>query len=340
MSSYTIMSGFSKMQKESDELLQQDDNRLTIFPIKYPQVWDMYQKAVSTFWVPEEIDFSRDLDDWETLNDNEQYFIKHILAFFSSSDTIVNINLGERFINEVKILEAKFFYAFQESIENIHSHTYSLLIDTYVKDTEEKDKIFNAVVHIPCIKRKADWCFKWIADEDASFGQRLIAFAIVEGVFFSGAFCSIFWMKEKGKLPGLTFSNELISRDEALHVEFAILLYSMITNKVNQSDVHEMFRDAIEVEKNFIIDSIPCAMLGMNATLMTEYIQFVADRLLIQLGYDKIWNVGNPFPFMDRSSLECRTNFFESRVAEYSKANVGGGNSHSDLRTFDISEDF
>lgn len=333
------MSDFSKMDA-GEELLQQDDNRLTIFPVKYPQIWEMYQKAVSTFWVPEEIDFSRDMDDWNGLNDNERHFIKHILAFFGSSDTLVNMNINERFIQEVKIMEAKFFYAFQESIENIHSHTYSLLIDTYVTDQDEKGKIFNAITTIPCIQKKADWCFKWINDKEASLGQRLIAFAIVEGVFFSGAFCSIFWLKEKGKLPGLTFSNELISRDEALHVEFALLLYTMISNKMTEDAVHEMFRDALEVETNFITESIPCAMLGMNSTLMTEYIQFVADRLLVQLGYNKLWNSANPFPFMDRSNIECRTNFFEARVAEYSKANVGGNGSHSDLRTFDISEDF
>ncbi len=333
------MSVFSKMAP-TEELLQQEDNRLTIFPIRFPKIWDMYNKAVSTFWVPEEIDFSRDMDHWNSMNENEQYFIKHILAFFSSSDTIVNMNIGERFINEVKILEAKFFYGFQEAIENIHSHTYSLLIDTYIKDNEEKDRIFNAILHIPCIKQKADWCFKWINDQDASFAQRLIAFAIVEGVFFSGAFCSIFWLKEKGKMPGLTFSNELISRDEALHVEFAVLLYSMIQHKVSENVVHGMFEEAIEVEKNFIIDSIPCAMLGMNSDLMTEYIQFVADRLLLQLGYTKRWHAKNPFPFMDRSNLECRTNFFESRVAEYAKANVGGSTSHSELRTFDLDDDF
>ena len=333
------MSVFSETT-HSEELLQQEDNRLTIFPIKYPKVWDMYNKAVSTFWVPEEIDLSKDIDDWNGLSDNEQYFIKHILAFFSSSDTIVNMNIGERFINEVKIMEAKFFYGFQEAIENIHSHTYSLLIDTYVKDDNEKDKIFNAILHIPCIKQKADWCFKWIYDHEASFAQRLVAFAIVEGVFFSGAFCAIFWLKEKGKMPGLTFSNELISRDEGLHVEFAILLYSMINNKLPEETVHGMFEDALSVEKNFIIDSIPCSMLGMNSSLMTEYIQFVADRLLLQLGYKKKWNATNPFPFMDRSNLECRTDFFESRVAEYSKANVGNSTSIDNLRTFDLSDDF
>ena len=333
------MATFSKMAPV-EEILQQDDERLTIFPVKYPQVWEMYQKAISTFWVPEEIDFSRDTDDWNGLNENEQFFIKHILAFFGSSDTIVNMNIEDRFIKEVKMMEAKFFYAFQASIENIHSHTYSLLIDTYVTDAAEKDKVFNAITHIPCVKKKAEWCFKWIEDDEASLAQRLIAFAIVEGVFFSGAFCSIFWMKEKGKLPGLTFSNELISRDEALHVEFAVLLYSMITHRLDQEEVYEMFRDALRVETEFITESIPCAMLGMNATLMTEYIQFVADRLLVQLGYEKLNNTANPFPFMDRSNIECRTNFFEARVAEYSKANVGGNGSQNDLRSFEINEDF
>ena len=328
------------MSALTEELLIEQTERLTIFPIQYHAIWSMYQKAISSFWVPEEIDFSRDMTDWNALSQNERFFIRHILAFFSSSDTIVNMNLGERFISEVKPLEAKFFYSFQEAIENIHSHTYSLLIDTYIQDSKERDETFNAIKHIPCIKRKANWCFKWIMDKEASFGQRLIAFAIVEGVFFSGAFCSIFWLKEKGKLHGLTFSNELISRDEALHVEFAVLLYTMISNKVPQQVVHDMFKDALEVETNFIVDSIPCAMLGMNSELMVEYIKFVSDRLLIQLGYEKIWNGANPFPFMDRSNLECRTNFFESRVAEYSKANVATNKSHDELRQFDIESDF
>ena len=229
------------MSALTEELLIEQPERLTIFPIQYHAIWSMYQKAISSFWVPEEIDFSRDMTDWNALSPNERFFIRHILAFFSSSDTIVNMNLGERFISEVQPLEAKFFYSFQEAIENIHSHTYSLLIDTYIQDSKERDETFNAIKHIPCIKRKANWCFKWIMDKEASFGQRLIAFAIVEGVFFSGAFCSIFWLKEKGKLHGLTFSNELISRDEALHVEFAVLLYTMISNKVPQQVVHDMF---------------------------------------------------------------------------------------------------
>jgi ribonucleotide reductase beta subunit family protein with ferritin-like domain len=325
---------------QSEILLTEEENRLTIFPIKYDHIWEMYKKAVSSFWTAEEIDLSKDIDDFYRLSDNERYFIKHILAFFSSSDTIVNINLGERFLNDVKILEAKFFYAFQMSIENIHSETYSLLIDTYFKDSNEKHEALNAIQYIPCIKKKADWCFKWINDNDASFSQRLIAFAVVEGIFFSGAFCSIFWLKERGMMPGLAFSNELISRDEGMHVEFAVLLYSMIQNKLSQDIVHQIIKEAVEVEKNFIIESIPCSMLGMNAELMSVYIEFVADRLLSQLGYDKIWNSKNPFPFMERISIETKSNFFESRVSQYSKANVGNKQEHSEIRKFVLDADF
>lgn len=304
-------------------LLTEEPNRLTIFPIKHHDIWDMYQKALAAFWTVPEVDLSKDHDDWRALSENEQFFIKNVLAFFGSSDTIVNINLGERFMQEVQVLEAKYFYAFQLSIENIHSEMYSLLIDTYVKDAAEKMRLLNAVENIPCIKQKADWCFRWINDHNASFAQRLIAFAIVEGVFFSGAFASIFWLKEKGVMPGLCFSNELISRDEALHVEFAVLLYSMIQQKVDTATVHDMFKDAVDVEKAFIIHSIPCSLLGMNADLMSTYIEFVADRLLVQLGYPKLFNAANPFPFMERISIQNRTNFFEARVGEYSKANVG-----------------
>lgn len=324
----------------SEELLNQDSERLTIFPIKYPQIWEMYKKAVASFWVVEELDLSKDMVDWEKLSDNERHFIKNVLAFFSSSDTIVNINLGERFLNEVQILEAKFFYGFQMAIENIHSEAYSLLIDTYIKDSVEKDKLFNAIQHIPCIREKADWCFKWINDHDSTFAQRLIAFAIVEGIFFSGAFCSIFWLKERGLMPGLAFSNELISRDESLHVEFAVQLYSMIKDRIPQEKVHDMFRDAVSVEKSFIIDSIPCALLGMNADLMGQYIEFVADRLLVQLDYEPIFKAHNPFPFMDRISISNRTNFFEGRVAEYSKANVGMKKDHASLYEFTLDADF
>ncbi len=324
----------------SEILLTNNENRLTIFPIQYDEIWDMYKKAVSSFWTAEEIDLSKDIDDLNKLSDNERKFIKNILAFFSSSDTIVNINLGERFLNEVQILEAKFFYAFQMAIENIHSETYSLLIDTYFKDPVEKHESFNAIQYIPCIQRKADWCFKWINDHTTLFSQRLIAFAIVEGVFFSGAFCSIFWLKERGLMPGLAFSNELISRDEGMHVEFAVLLYSMIENRLAEENVHQIMKEAVEVEKNFIIESIPCSLLGMNAELMSQYIEFVADRLLSQLNYNKIWNVRNPFPFMERISIETKSNFFESRVSQYSKANVGNKQQHLELRKFTLDAEF
>jgi ribonucleotide reductase beta subunit family protein with ferritin-like domain len=324
----------------TEVLLTDDENRLTIFPIRHNNIWAMYKKALSSFWTAEEIDLSKDIDDFNKLSDNEKLFIKHILAFFSSSDTIVNINLGERFLNDVKVLEAKFFYAFQMTIENIHSETYSLLIDTYFKDATEKYEALNAIQCIPCIKKKADWCFKWINDDESSFAQRLLAFAIVEGVFFSGAFCSIFWLKERSMMPGLCFSNELISRDEGMHVEFAVLLYSMIETKLPEETVHSIMREAVEVEKNFIIESIPCSMLGMNKDLMSTYIEFVADRLLSQLGYTKLWNVNNPFPFMERISLETKSNFFESRVSQYSKANVGGKQDHSELRKFTLDADF
>ena len=329
------------MAKENnEEVLLKKNDRLAIFPIQHDDMWDMYKKSVSAFWTPEELDLSKDIDDFNKLTENEKTFIKHILAFFSSSDTIVNINLGERFLNDVQVLEAKFFYAFQMAIENIHSETYSLLIDTYFKDPVEKQQAFNAVNHMPCIKKKADWCFKWIEDENAPFSQRLLAFALVEGVFFSGAFCSIFWLKERGLMQGLSFSNELISRDEGMHVEFAVLLYSKLENKLSQATVHRIFKEAVEVEKVFINDSIPCSMLGMNADLMCLYIEFVADRLLTQLNYEKIWNSANPFPFMERISIESKSNFFESRVSQYSKANVGGKQEHSQIRKFDLEADF
>jgi ribonucleotide reductase beta subunit family protein with ferritin-like domain len=325
----------------AEQILLPEENRLTIFPIKHHDMWDMYQKALAAFWTVPEVDLSKDLDDWKNLSDNERFFIKNVLAFFGSSDTIVNINLGERFMQEIQVLEAKFFYAFQMSIENIHSEMYSLLIDTYVKDAVEKQKLFNAIENVPCIKQKADWCFKWINDHDAPFAQRLIAFAIVEGVFFSGAFASIFWLKEKGVMPGLCFSNELISRDEALHVEFAVLLYNTISNRIDKDTVEAMFREAVDVEKAFIVDSIPCSLLGMNADLMCKYIEFVADRLLLQCGYERIFHSTNPFPFMERISIQNRTNFFEARVGEYSKANVGRKNvDPTKLYEFSLDADF
>lgn len=326
---------------ESEEILLAPENgRLTIFPLKYPEIWNMYKNALASFWVVEELNLAADTNDWNNLTQNERHFIKNILAFFSSSDTIVNINLSERFVNEVKPLEAKFFYSFQEAIESVHSECYSLLIDTYIKDKKEKHETFNAIEYMPCIKQKADWCFKWINDQEAPFAQRLIAFAIVEGVFFSGAFCSIFWLAEKGVMPGLCFSNELISRDEGLHVEFAVMLYSMIKNRISQDTVHDMFKEAVEIEKSFIIESIPCALLGMNSDLMSNYIEFVADRLLVQLGYDKLFNSHNPFSFMERISLETKSNFFENRVGSYSKANVGSKQEHNDLHEFSLEADF
>lgn len=321
-------------------LLTPEENRLTIFPLQHIEIWNMYKKAVSCFWTSEEIDLSKDHDDWVKLSDNERRFIKGVLAFFSSSDTIVNMNLAERFVNEVQPLEAKFFYNFQEAIENIHSEVYSLLIDTYIKDPTEKNETFHAIENNTAIRKKADWCIRWINDHEAPFAQRLIAFAIVEGVFFSGSFCSIFWIKEKGKLPGLCFSNELISRDEGMHVEFAVLLYSYIRERLSQAVVVDMMKDAVRVEKNFIIDCMPCALLGMNSELMSTYIEFVADRLMTQLGYEKIFQARNPFPFMERISIETKSNFFEARVGEYSKANVATKSNQSQIYEFSLDADF
>lgn len=323
-----------------EPLLTPEKDRLTIFPLQHQPIWDMYKKAVSCFWTSEEIDLSKDYDDWVKLSDNERKFIKGVLAFFSSSDTIVNMNLAERFVNEVQPLEARFFYNFQEAIENIHSEVYSLLIDTYLKDPKEKNETFHAVENSPAIRRKADWCMKWINDREAPFAQRLIAFAIVEGVFFSGSFCAIFWIKEKGKMPGLCFSNELISRDEAMHVEFAVLLSSYIQDRLPSGVVVPMMEDAVRVEKNFILDCMPCALLGMNSELMGTYIEFVADRLLTQLGYEKIYHARNPFPFMERISIETKSNFFEARVGEYAKANVGGKSDPTQLYEFSLDADF
>jgi ribonucleoside-diphosphate reductase beta chain len=323
---------------EGEELLVESKNRYVIYPIKYDDIWKMYKLAVSSFWTAEEIDLGKDLDDWNKLSDNERFFIKHILAFFAGSDGVVNENLSSRFMNEVVIPEAKAFYGFQIAIENIHSESYSLLIDTYIKDQQEKTMLLNAIDTIPCIKKKADWAFKWITSKNDSFAHRLVAFAAIEGIFFSGAFCAIFWLKERGLMPGLTFSNELISRDEGLHTEFAILLYSMLKNKLTQDELHGIIRDAVEIENEFITESIPCQMLGMNADLMTQYIKYVADRLTVQLGYDKIYNTQNPFDFMERIGLNLKSNFFESRVGEYSKANVGGD--QKDIFNFTLDADF
>lgn len=305
-----------------EPILKPDDN-YCLFPIKYDDIWSMYMKSVDCFWRAEEIDLSKDLNDWNKLEDNERYFIKMVLAFFASSDGIVNENLGSKFFNEVQIQEARCFYGFQIAMENIHSQTYAILIDTYIRDENEKRKLFNAVNEYPCIKQKSDWALKYINDED-DFGTRLIAFAIVEGVFFSGAFCSIFWIKKRGLLQGLTFSNELISRDEALHTEFAVLLYSKLNNKVDKGKVKDIFKEAVKIEQEFITEALPCRLVGMNSGMMSEYIEFVSDRLLVQLGYDKIWETKNPFTWMECISLEGKTNFFERRVSEYALANKTG----------------
>ena len=310
------------MSKTTTELLlAPDDNRFVMFPIKCDDIWKMYKKQVDCFWRAEEIDLSKDLTHWESLNADEKYFISMILAFFAASDGIVLENLASRFMNDVQLAEARAFYGFQIAMENIHSETYSLLIETYIKDNEQKDKLFNAISNFPCIKKKSDWAQKWIHDNRSSFATRLVAFACVEGIFFSGAFCSIYWLKKRGLMPGLTFSNELISRDEALHCEFAVLLYNKLQKKIDKARIHEIIREAVEIETEFICEALPCKLIGMNAELMTQYIKFVADRLSLQLGYKKIYNVTNPFDFMDLISLEGKTNFFERKVAEYSLAN-------------------
>ena len=323
----------SKTQTEL--LLQEDDSRYVMFPLQDQDIWKMYKKQVDCFWRAEEIDLSKDMSHWESLTNEEKYFISHILAFFAASDGIVLENLAARFMGEVQLSEARAFYGFQIAMENIHSETYSLLIDTYIKDREEKMTLFKAIDNFPCIKKKADWAIKWINDKRSSFATRLIAFACIEGIFFSGAFCSIFWLKKRGLMPGLTFSNELISRDEALHTEFAILLYSKLNKKVNKTRVMEIIKEAVEIEKEFISEALPCRLIGMNGELMCQYIEFVADRLSLQLGYDKIYNKSNPFDFMDMISIEGKTNFFEKRVSEYALAEK---TKTEDV--FDLSDDF
>jgi len=309
------------MSKTSQELLlAPDDNRFVMFPIKFDDIWKMYKKQMDCFWRAEEIDLSKDLTHWESLNGDEKHFISMILAFFAASDGIVLENLGLRFMSEVQLAEAKAFYGFQIAMENIHSIMYSQLIETYIKDSIEKNKLFNALNNYQCIRKKGDWALKWIKDKDSSFATRLVAFACVEGIFFSGAFCSIYWIKKRGLLPGLTFSNELISRDEALHTEFAILLYSKLENKLSKELINNIVREAVSIEKEFICEALPCNLIGMNQKLMSQYIEFVADRLLLQLGYDKIYNVSCPFDFMENISVEGKTNFFEKRVGEYALA--------------------
>jgi ribonucleoside-diphosphate reductase subunit M2 len=304
-----------------EPLLRSDNSRYVMFPIKDNDIWEMYKKQIDCFWTVGEVDTSKDLAHWKTLTDEEKHFISLILAFFSSSDGIVMENLASRFMNDVQLAEARAFYGFQIAMENIHSHMYSVLIDTYIKDYDERDKLFHAIDNFSCIAKKANWAKKWISDNRSSFASRLVAFAVVEGIFFSSAFASIYWIKKRGIMPGLTFSNELISRDEALHTEFAILLYSKLQRKLPKKRVYDIIQEAVEIEKEFIVEAIPCRMIGMNATLMSQYIEFVADRLCLQLGYDKIYNSKNPFEFMELISMESKVNFFERTNSEYALAN-------------------
>lgn len=310
------------MSATPEPILQENADRFVLFPIRHNEIWQMYKKAEASFWTAEEIDLMQDLNDWENrLNEDEKHFVKHVLAFFAASDGIVNENLAINFLNEVQYPEARCFYGFQIMIENIHSETYSLLIDTYIKDPAEKDYLFHAIQNLDCVSKKADWALRWISK--GSFAERLIAFAAVEGIFFSGSFCSIFWLKKRGLMPGLSFSNELISRDEGLHCDFACLLYKNLVNKLSEETVKAIIADAVEIEKEFISDALPVRLIGMNADLMKQYIEFVADRLLVSLGYSKIYNSTNPFDFMEMISMPGKTNFFEKRVSEYRKAGVG-----------------
>lgn len=322
-----------------EPILKENKDRFVLFPIQHNDIWEFYKKAEASFWTAEEIDLSQDLKDWSnTMSDDEQHFIKHVLAFFAASDGIVNENLAENFVAEVQYTEAKFFYGFQIAVENIHSETYSLLIDTYVKDPKEKDYLFNAIETMDCVKKKAEWALRWI--EEGSFAERLIAFAAVEGIFFSGSFCSIFWLKKRGLMPGLAFSNELISRDEGLHCDFACLLYTNhVKNQLSQETVQKIIKDAVAIEKEFVTDALPVKLIGMNADLMCQYIEFVADRLLGELGCDKVYNSTNPFDFMEMISLQGKTNFFEKRVGEYQKAGVMDSGDKEKSK-FSLDEDF
>ncbi|KAF8626721.1 hypothetical protein AX17_006487 [Amanita inopinata Kibby_2008] len=331
---------------ESEEpLLKESKRRFVLFPIQYHEIWQMYKKAEASFWTAEEMDLSKDLHDWTNrLNDNERHFVSHVLAFFAASDGIVNENLVERFSNEVQAAEARCFYGFQIMMENIHSETYSLLIDTYIKDPAQREYLLDAVETIPCIKRKADWALRWISDKQSTFAERLVAFAAVEGIFFSGSFASIFWLKKRGLMPGLTFSNELISRDEGMHTDFACLLFSHLKRRPHPEVVKTIITEAVEIEQEFLTEALPVKLIGMNAELMCQYIEFVADRLLVSLGNDKIYNVTNPFDFMDMISLQGKTNFFEKRVSDYQKANVNlsttADSSTQSSKLFVLDEDF
>lgn len=328
----------STQQTNYEPLTASQENRFVLFPIKHSEMWTLYKDHMAVFWTVEEIDFVSDLEDWEKLNNNERHFIKNILAFFAGSDGIVLENLLTRFSTEIEIPEARCFYGFQAAMENIHSEAYSLMIDTYIKDENEKTKLFHAIDEIPCVQKKSQWAINWMQDNKATFGTRLVAFAVVEGIFFSGSFCAIYWLRERGLMNGLTFSNELISRDEGLHTDFAVFLYKKyIVNKMDKEMIYNLISEAVDIEKEFITESLPCNLIGMNCQLMSQYIEFVADRLLVQLGYDKKWNTQNPFDFMERISMAGKTNFFEKRVAEYSKANVGH---NKDKMRFSKTEEF
>jgi len=324
------------MAQVQEPILEANNNRFVLFPIQHDDIWAFYKRAEASFWTAEEIDLASDLVDWESkLNDDEKYFIKHVLAFFAASDGIVNENLAENFLSEVQYTEAKFFYGFQIAMENVHSETYSLLIDTYIKDTKEKNHLFNAIETLDCVKKKADWALRWI--DEGNFAERLVAFAAVEGIFFSGSFCAIFWLKKRGLMPGLSFSNELISRDEGLHCDFACLLYNNhVQNKMTEEEIRTIILDAVEIEKEFVTDAIPVRLIGMNSESMSQYIEFVADRLLMELGCKKEYDAANPFDFMDMISIQGKTNFFEKRVGEYQKAGVLGDSSQA----FSLDEDF
>ncbi|NP_001079369.1 ribonucleotide reductase M2 B (TP53 inducible) S homeolog [Xenopus laevis] len=322
---------------EDEPLLKDNPHRFVIFPIQYHDIWQMYKKAEASFWTAEEVDLSKDLQHWESLKKEEKYFISHVLAFFAASDGIVNENLVERFSKEVQVTEARCFYGFQIAMENIHSEMYSLLIDTYVKDPKEREYLFNAIETLPCVKKKADWALHWIGDKQATFGERVVAFAAVEGIFFSGSFASIFWLKKRGLMPGLTFSNELISRDEGLHCDFACLMFKHLIRKPSEERVVELITDAVQIEQEFLTEALPVNLIGMNCTLMKQYIEFVADRLLLELGFKKVFKATNPFDFMENISLEGKTNFFEKKVGEYQKMGVM---SKAKDNTFTLDADF
>ncbi|MEP7196593.1 MAG: ribonucleotide-diphosphate reductase subunit beta [Saprospiraceae bacterium] len=325
------------MNLNLEPILVENPNRFVLFPIQHNDIWQLYKQSEANIWTAEEIDLVPDLVDWANkLNDNERHFIKHVLAFFAASDGIVNENLAENMLRSVQYTEAKFFYGFQIMMENIHSETYSLLIDTYIKDNEEKNFLFNAIDNLPCVRKKADWALRWISQ--GSFVEQLLAFAAVEGIFFSGSFCSIFWLKKRGLMPGLSFSNELISRDEGMHCDFACLLYNQhIQNKLPMEKVQQLISEAVEIEKEFVTDAIPVALIGMNAELMCQYIEFIADRLLTSLGCNKIYNKENPFDWMDLISIQGKTNFFEKKVGEYQKAGV---NQTAESKIFTLTEEF